>query len=696
MRKYAPFLALLVVLLSICMFVASAVLRLAPVLATPSPTASATAAPLAVAATQAPATATALPSPFATSSPPLAVPPAATVTATAVHTPAPGDPQRLLATLRAQEPPLRDLADLAQRLKPAAVRPTPPAHAGLPRTVGSKDVFWVTELESMTHYTVTATLRVVSPHLYMYVDDTASGVSTQSLQASADVFESTTFSVTRQFFGEAWAPGLDGDAHISVLHVLRLGATGAFSSADEESTIGNPYSNGRHMIYMNVRQVRPGTRGYDSVLAHEFQHALHFFQDRNEDAWINEGASMLSEKINGFSVDRAVEAFQRFPDTQLTAWGEEPDLGAHYGAALAFLSYVHERFGDRVVQLFIADPANGAAGIDSALSKLGRSERFDEVFADWLVANILDNPTLADGRFGHRDLDIQMEPTQRQRTLPASASVAARQYSGYYVEFAPTTGASVAFSGEPLIRLLNNDAHSGRFQWWSNRGDLLDATLTRPIDLTSVSTATLSFWTWYDLEEGWDYAYVLVSTDNGKTWVTLPTRYTTERNPVGNNLGHGYTGVSGGGREARWIEDRADLTPYSGRRVLLRFEYVTDDAVNNPGFSIDDVSIPEIGWRDDAESPQGWDAHGFVHSSNDIPQTFVVRLITFGQQVSVRNVPVDASGQAQVSIAAAPRAILVVSGSAPITTEPARFRYTIHSAGATAHTQTSAGADPLP
>ena len=42
-------------------------------------------------------------------------------------------------------------------------------------------------------------------------------------------------------------------------------------------------------------------------------------------------------------------------------------------------------------------------------------------------------------------------------------------------------------------------------------GDKSDMTLTGAFDLSGLTQATLSFQTWYDVEEGWDYAYVTVS-----------------------------------------------------------------------------------------------------------------------------------------------------------------------------------------
>lgn len=89
--------------------------------------------------------------------------------------------------------------------------------------------------------------------------------------------------------------------------------------------------------------------------------------------------------------------------------------------------------------------------------------------------------------------------------------------------------------------------------------------------------------TWYHLETDYDYAYVQVSPDGGRTWDLLPGTHTTTLNPVGSSYGHALNGVSGGGDEPRWVEQTFDLSHYAGGPVLVRFEVVYDDAINYPG-----------------------------------------------------------------------------------------------------------------
>jgi hypothetical protein len=127
----------------------------------------------------------------------------------------------------------------------------------------------------------------------------------------------------------------------------------------------------------------------------------------------------------------------------------------------------------------------------------------------------------------------------------------------------------------------------------------------------------------------------VVSSDDGATWQILRGPSTTDANPNGNSYGWGYTGLSGDGPS--WIEEQVDLSVYAGQRILIRFEYVTDDAINHPGWAIDDISIPELGYQDDVEGgDDGWLAEGFVQTNSFVPQGYLVQLITFGRRGSKR------------------------------------------------------------
>ncbi|MGQ9811677.1 MAG: M14 family zinc carboxypeptidase [bacterium] len=127
-------------------------------------------------------------------------------------------------------------------------------------------------------------------------------------------------------------------------------------------------------------------------------------------------------------------------------------------------------------------------------------------------------------------------------------------------------------------------AHSGSKSYYGGRTNNRDARLTTKVALGLTGSDTLTFYTWYDIETDWDYAYVEVSTDGGAHFRSIPGNITTTYNPNGSNLGHGITGSSGG-----WVRAVFPLTAFGDSTILLRFRYKTDGAVLGEGIYIDDI-----------------------------------------------------------------------------------------------------------
>ena len=255
------------------------------------------------------------------------------------------------------------------------------------------------------------------------------------------------------------------------------------------------------------------------------------------------------------------------------------------------------------------------------------------------------------------------------------------QYGTDYIELDGDQPLVFRFTGSTQVGLVDAKANSGRYLWWSNRGDDSDMTLTQAFDLSAVDQATLEFWAWYDIEADWDYAYVETSTDNGQTWQILTTPSCVATNPNGNSFGCGYTDMSGAGVRPEWIHQQVDLSAYVGQEVLIRFEYVADDAINRPGFALDDIAIPEIGYTSDFEADGGgWQAAGFVRHANVLSQRWLVQLILFGPETTVQRLELDQDRVGEWVIPLdgdTSRAVIAVSGLAPVTTEVASYSYEI-------------------
>jgi immune inhibitor A len=150
--------------------------------------------------------------------------------------------------------------------------------------------------------------------------------------------------------------------------------------------------------------------------------------------------------------------------------------------------------------------------------------------------------------------------------------------------------------------------YAGSKSWWSGTGDGYTATMTRKVTLPA-GPASLSFRTSFNIEEGYDYAYVEV--DDGSGWKSVPG---TGTDPAVNN------GI-GGDTDGAWVPATYDLSAVAGKTVSVRLRYVTDGGVqgNDPalpaGIFVDALTLTAGGQTllaDGAEtSPNGWTLDGF-------------------------------------------------------------------------------------
>ena len=576
-------------------------------------------------------------------------------------------------------PPERDLLKLAQELRLKSQEPIPGVVPGeyTPLQEGYQEPFNVADLLSFSVRKTNATLKVVSEHAYWFVEE-GLDIATEDLRQAAETFEERIYSTVVSFFGDIWNPGADNDPHLVILHARFQGAAGYYSSADEYPVEVHPNSNQREIIYINGETLKVGTPSYFGTLAHELQHAVHWRADPSEEGWVNEGLSEVAKELAGYHA-YFTQSFRSNPQTQLNYWPNDPRLSpAHYGGSSLFFIYLAQHYGGyQNLKLLLNGPEDGIEAVNAYLTRLGFAKTFQDVFKDWVVANTINAP---EGLYGYPDrkvpiLNSRIMVADGQRTGDLS------QFGTHYLNLRFKEGdVLISFEGNETIPLIPVQAHSGDYCWWSNRGDAINSTLTRQFDLSSLDQATLEYWVWYELEAPWDYAYVEVSTDAGLTWDILKGTRTSQINPVGNNFGHGLTGSSGG-----WVKERVDLTPYAGKRVLLRFQYITDDAVHLRGLCIDDVSIAELAYFHDAEDDGGWEAQGFVRIDNRLPQEFFVQVIEQGEDTRVRQMVLDQNRKGEMLVegfgSRVKDAIVVISPVTPVTTELANYTLTVRMAG---------------
>ena len=628
---------------------------------------------------------------------PILSPTGVSPTPTAEPTPLPAlpaDPQaeESLAKLIETSVPISDKLELAVRLGGIVDPPRVAAKTAAPIPVGTVKTFWASNVDSDEQFQQDLELVYAGDHVYFWVEK-GLGVNLRDIRSLVDEFEAKAYPTNREFFGSEWMPGVDGDPRLHMAYLTGLGNSiaGYFSSSDSLTREVNRYSNEHEMFFLNADTLGVGEDYAHSTLAHEFQHMIHANLDRNEESWMNEGFSELATFINGYDPGGADYWFVDDMDLPLTFWPPDTDP-AHYGQAFLVMAYFMDRFGSDATRALVADPANGLDSIDKVLALTGEADPAsgepllaEDFLLDWAVATLLQDSRVGDGRYHYPSYPSAPAASVNDSVSDCPSRLQSRSVNQYGVDFIEIDCRGdyrLNFEGQAHIAVTPTDAYSGDFAFWSNRGDESDMTLTRAFDFSDVtSPISLDYKLWYEIEDGWDFVYLVASTDGGETWEMVRTPSGTDKDPFGNSYGWGYTGNSGGGESGEWIQESVDLSTYAGEEVLLRFEYVTDQAVNGEGLMVDDLQVDAVGYQTDFETDDGgWEPAGFVRLYNRLPQTFRLALVEYGDEVRVTEISLEGGRQGQVDLSLGgdvDSAVLVVMGATRHTWQPAEYQFAV-------------------
>jgi immune inhibitor A len=589
-------------------------------------------------------------------------------------------------TLEQTNVPENDPNELACRLQ--GVCNVPQTVQAKTYQVGDQETFWVSNSDTAENRQGSFTLRYTTPHSYFWSED-GTDVNENDMKQLMDAFENKIYPTDREFFGSEANPGVDGDPHIYVLYANDIGSNvgGYFDSTDSYNPLVKKYSNAHETFVLRSDQDLAAEYTY-GILAHEFVHMIQHASDRNDVSWMNEGFAEVGAFLNGYYSEGADWLYIQNPDMQLNTWvdSSSPDFSAHYGQSFLYLTYFLDRFGENASKALTNNPENDLPSVDSTLAQLnitdpqtGKVVSADDVFMDWATTLYLHDGNVGDGRYVYHNYPDapQYQPSDTISDCPQSISSQVNQYGIDYYNITCTGDHTLTFTGSTVTGLLPVDAHSGKYVYWSNRGDESDMTLTREFDLTNVSgPLDLSYSMWYDTETDYDYVYLEASTDGGQTWKVIKTPSGTDKDPSGNSYGWGYNGQTN-----QWVDETVDLSEYAGQKVQIRYDYITDAALNGEGFMIDDVKVDAINYQSDFETDDGgWQGEGFVRVENVLPQTYRLNLIVKGDNgttVTPIEVNADQTAEIPLTIQNGEEATLIVTGTTRFTRQPAAYQFEI-------------------
>ncbi|CAN5655829.1 hypothetical protein BH24ACT26_BH24ACT26_12380 [soil metagenome] len=375
---------------------------------------------------------------------------------------------------------------------------------------------------------------------------------------------------------------------------------------------------------------------YEGVFAHEYQHLLEYYEDPDELNWVNEGLSDWAQTLTGYvdpsvpiddiDFDSHIQCFLGYlgeeteanpnprgggPENSLTLWGDQGDdeILCDYGAAYTMMELLASRYGGSFMTELHTDDGNGFDGLRAALAAGSIDKDAQTLLHEWAAMAALDG-ILDDGATltGGAEADYKvptLDATINWDTRHAYSRPGAPPNGSDYVRLRDATGSylgagditDISFAGDqtlPPFRVQwksdNKPPQHNSPALYSGSGANLDRSIVKRVRVP-MDKPRLTFLTKWKIEAGWDFGFVQVSTDGGRTYRSLGNKDTTSVTDPGaiaavkENV-PGFTGSSKG-----WRTERFSLKRYAGQRIHLAFRYVTGPAVNPPGWWIDRVRV---------------------------------------------------------------------------------------------------------
>lgn len=368
---------------------------------------------------------------------------------------------------------------------------------------------------------------------------------------------------------------------------------------------------------------------YERVAAREYHHLLHDDYDPDEVTFVVEGLSELAAFLSGYGPPAdAVAAVESHPENSLVVWGDQgpAETDSDLGHAFLFQLFLLERYGIDSITAEFLSPDNGMPGIDAALAALLLEDTFADVYHDFRIALLIDDEQWKGGRYGFAALDVDLDIGTLGSPNPEAYSVSGAPPWGtdyVWLDGDPHGPCKFIFNGVDYTSYPSGWTSDG-LVLWSGDGDLIDAWAI----FSAAGGGTLSFDTYWDIEDSWDFGFVQVSTDGGSTWSSLGNASTTAvHDPSAHpdiiaNL-PGLTGWS-----VDWLNVEFDLSPYAGQDILLALRYMTDWTFTLDGWFVDNVTVDGTLISDGSDASVFDDITGLFPIEND----FIVTIVGFVQK----------------------------------------------------------------
>jgi len=314
-------------------------------------------------------------------------------------------------------------------------------------------------------------------------------------------------------------------------------------------------------------------------------------------------------------------------ENSLTLWEDQggDEVLCDYGAAYTNMEYAHGQFGTPFMTRLHNENLNGFAGYQASLNAHAPSgTSVLGVLHRWAMAVAIDG-LLDQGR------KLKGGKASLYRTPTLNAQINWANPESYSEPGAPPNGSDYVrlrdSAGNPLrlndikeIRFDGASTHApDPIEWtvdtvsppastanpalYSGIADNIDRAIVKQVNVPA-GGGNLTFDAFWNTEDGWDFAFVQVSTDGGATYKSIACTDTVTEDPahpfpaIPSIKAHlpGFHAYSNG-----WKPQVCSLAAYAGQPIHVAFRHMTDtntqgsedpaSAGVRPGFWVDNVAV---------------------------------------------------------------------------------------------------------
>ncbi len=203
---------------------------------------------------------------------------------------------------------------------------------------------------------------------------------------------------------------------IIILTPMTEGVQGYIKTSDLVLKSSNKLSNEGNIIYLNGNKIKTAEPNIiNSFLAHEFTHLISYNQkylkyNVSEDLWLEELRAEYAPTLLGYNDNwdisyLKVRASDFFKNNTISFMDWDNTMSS-YSSINLFATYLTEQYGKEILINSLHSPKVGIESLNATLENLGNHDTFNQIYQNWLIANILNDCTNS-SKYCYKNLNLK-------------------------------------------------------------------------------------------------------------------------------------------------------------------------------------------------------------------------------------------------------------------------------------------------